>query len=213
VRTPPPPRRTVPSGAAWGLGIFVVALLGFITLNNLRTGNPGSRGLQAGATLPPFAMPLAGSGCKGRCDANVATRTGQGAAGPRPACQVRRPGVLNSCQLAERGPVVLAFVFSPIASCRNEVAVLERARARHPDVSFAVIAVRAGGAAAAKLVREQHWTLPVGYDHDGAVADEYAVVLCPTITFASRGGRVAGSTVGPLDDADVERWVRRIEPR
>ena len=53
--------------------------------------------------------------------------------------------------------------------------------------------------------------LPVGYDHDGAVANQYAVVVCPTITFVGRGGRVAGSTVGALDEAGVEEWVRRIE--
>ena len=50
--------------------------------------------------------------------------------------------------------------------------------------------------------------LPVGYDHDGAVANEYAVVVCPTITYVARGGRVAGSTVGPLAEAAIEAWVR-----
>jgi hypothetical protein len=37
------------------------------------------------------------------------------------------------------------------------------------------------------------------------------VVVCPTITFVGRGGRVEGSTVGPQDEAGVESWVRRIE--
>ena len=53
--------------------------------------------------------------------------------------------------------------------------------------------------------------LPVGYDNDGAVANEYAVVVCPTITYVRAGGRVAGSTVGPLDEAALEDWVERIE--
>jgi hypothetical protein len=40
------------------LAIFVVALLGFITLNSVRSDSPGSTGLAAGATPAPFAMPL-----------------------------------------------------------------------------------------------------------------------------------------------------------
>ena len=56
-------------------------------------------------------------------------------------------------------------------------------------------------AARARALRS---SLPVGYDHDGAVANEYAVVVCPTITYVARGGRSPGSTVGPLDEAALE---------
>ena len=62
-------------------------------------------------------------------------------------------------------------------------------------------------AAAARGLRS---TLPVGYDHDGAVANEYAVVICPTITYVRAGGKVAGSTVGPLGEQTIEGWVQRI---
>ena len=48
-------------------------------------------------------------------------------------------------------------------------------------------------------------------NEEGAVANEYAVVVCPTITYVRAGGRVAGSTVGPRDEAQLEAWVRRIE--
>jgi len=188
------------------LAVFVAALLLFITFNTIVSDKQGSRGLQAGDRLPPFAMPLSTSSCTGRCDANVATRPDQGAAGARPACSVRGRHVLNSCELAERGPFVLAFVFHPVERCRAALPALERAAARHPDVQFAVVAVR-GDAAAARGLQT---SLPVGYDHDGAVANEYAVVVCPTLTFVARGGRVAGSTVGALDDAALESWVKRI---
>jgi hypothetical protein len=36
------------------------------------------------------------------------------------------------------------------------------------------------------------------------------VVVCPTITYVARGGRIVGSTVGPQDERAVESWVRRI---
>ena len=113
------------------LAVFIVALLGWITLNSVATETAGSDGLQAGDALPPFAMPLSTSSCRGRCDANVATKAGQGAAGAKPACPVRGPDVLNSCELAEGGPFVLAFVFNPVARCRAQVPLLERA-ARAP---------------------------------------------------------------------------------
>jgi hypothetical protein len=159
--------------------------------------------------MPPFAMPLSSSSCRGPCDANVAVRAGQGAAGARPACSVRGPSVLNSCELAARGPVVLAFVFAPVRACRDQLTVLDRVRVRHPGVSFAAVDVRASGAAARSFARR--WQLPIGYDHDAAVADEYGVVVCPTIVFARRGGRVLESTIGPQSEASIESRVRRLE--
>jgi hypothetical protein len=192
------------------LAVFVVAALGWITLNTVRSDSAGSRGLPAGTPLPAFAVPLADSPCRGACDANIATRAGQGSAGAEPACDVRGPHVLSSCELAARGPAVLAFVFAPVAACRDELDVLARARARHPSVRFAAVAVRADGATARALAGA-HAGVPIAYDHDGAVANEYAVVVCPTITFIGRDGRVAGSTVGPLDRAGLETWLARIE--
>ena len=85
-----------------------VVVLCYIALNTLGTDAPGSKGLQEGERLPPFAVPLATAPGPDDTDANVATRPGQGNAHHR-ACDVRGPGVLNSCELAERGPVALAF--------------------------------------------------------------------------------------------------------
>jgi hypothetical protein len=72
------------------------------------------------------------------------------------------------------------------------------------------VVVRASGVRARALAA-QHPGVPLAYDHDGAVANEYAVVICPTITFIARDGRVDGSTVGPLDAAELERWLARID--
>ena len=188
------------------LAVFIVALLGWITLNSVATETAGSDGLQAGDALPPFAMPLSTSSCRGRCDANVATKAGQGAAGSKPACQVRGKDVLNVCELAEGGPFVLAFVFTPVERCRAQVPLLEAAARRNPDIKFRIGAVRADAAAARGLGS----TLPVGYDHDGAVANEYAVVVCPTITWVAAGGKVVGSTVGVLSEAQIDSWVRKL---
>ena len=92
---------------------------------------------------------------------------------------------------------MLAFVFEPVERCRAQIPALERVAARHRDVKFRDRrrALRPAERAFSGA------SLPVGYDNDGAVANEYAVVVCPTITYVRAGGRVAGSTVGPLDEA------------
>jgi AhpC/TSA family protein len=193
------------------VGVLVVAILCYIALNTLRTHGPGSRGVPAGRQLPPFAVPLATSTLQG--DANVATRPDEGAAGRRPACQVRGPRILNSCQLAERGPVALAFFATKSRRCEDQVSALDRLRARFPDVGFAAVAIRGSRADVRALVRTRGWRLPVGYDHDGAVANAYGVAVCPTMTFAYRGGKVAGTALSALDTAGVARWLRRIRAR
>jgi hypothetical protein len=116
--------------------------------------------------------------------------------------------VLNSCQLAERGPVVLAFFATRSERCEEQVDVLERVRARFPDVGFAAVSVRGDRGTVRRLVRERHWGMPVGYDHDGAVSNAYAVAVCPTITFARRGGKVDSTSFSLLGE---EALVRRVE--
>ena len=205
-RPPLPPRRPGVRRPGLLIAVFVGALLTWITFNTIVTESKGSRGLQAGEALPPFAMPLSTSSCRGRCDANVATEPGQGAAGARPACEVRGPDILNSCELVEGGPFVLAFVFAPVARCRDQIPALERVAARHRDVAFRIVAVRADAAQARSLRRQ-----PAGRRRPRRRGRQrVAVVVCPTITYVARGGRVEGSTVGPVADEDIESWVRRL---
>jgi hypothetical protein len=47
--------------------------------------------------------------------------------------------------------------------------------------------------------------MPVGVDPDGAVVNLYRVGVCPTITFAERGGRVRATRIGQLDEAALRR--------
>ena len=92
------------------------------------------------------------------------------------------------CELREHGPFVLAFVFHPVERCRDQLPALERVAAQHRDVQFRVVAVRANASDARGL----RSGLPVGYDNDGAVANEYAVVVCPTITYVGAAARSRG---------------------
>jgi hypothetical protein len=180
------------------VGVLAVAAIAYISLNSLSTEGPGSRGVPAGEPLPPFAVPLALSDLEGA--ANVSDR----------ACAVRGPRVLNVCELAEQGPVVLAFFAEPSERCNDQVDVVDRVRARFPDVRFAAVAIRGDRDELRRLVRQRGWELPVGHDHYGAVANAYAVAICPTITFAARGGDVASTAFGALDERALEARVARL---
>jgi hypothetical protein len=193
----------------WLVGVVAVVVLGYITYNSLRTEGVGVQGLERGAALPPFAMPLAASAKEG--DANIATRPHSGPEGDRPACSVRGRDILNSCELSERGPVVLALVVTRSGHCARQVDVLDRVAARVPGVAFAAVAVREDRDRLRELIRSRGWRVPVGYDQDGAVGNLYGLgAVCPLLTFAGRDGRVAGTHLGALDDAALEAAARAL---
>jgi hypothetical protein len=147
--------------------------------------------------MPVFAAEIATSAQPRDFDANVSRR----------ACDVRGPGVLNSCALAERGPVVLAFTIVPSRRCEDQMTVIDRLRARFPQVGFAGVAIRGTRADVRAAVARGGWKLPVGWDRDGAVANEYAVSVCPTIVLARRGGTVVKSLVGVQSEARLAREI------
>src|SRR4051794_14735418 len=58
---PPAPRPPPPAGPSrygWLVGIAVILILGYITLNTIRSDHSGSAGVPAGHPLPAFAAPL-----------------------------------------------------------------------------------------------------------------------------------------------------------
>jgi hypothetical protein len=177
------------------VGVLALAAIAYISLNSLRTEGAGSRGVPVGERMPPFAAPLAPS------DTDRVARVAAD------ACRFRGPEILNSCELAERGPVVLAFMAEPIDGCVEQVDVLDAARVRHPELEFAVVAIKAGRDDLMELIAERGWDLPVGRDETGAVTNAYAVAVCPQITFARRGGEVALTTFGELDRARLDAAI------
>ena len=201
----PPPRR---STVTWIVGVAVVLAIAYITLNTIRTDAPGSRGLDPGDPLPPFAAPLALSSLDG--DANLATEPEQGRQGDRPACEVRGRDILNSCQLAERGPVAIAFVAARSEACDRQVDVLDGLRADYPDVSFAAVAIRGDRDELRRTIRRRGWSLPVGYDRDGGVANAYAVAICPTVTFAYKGGEIEGTSLSMIDGVALRSRLEKL---
>jgi peroxiredoxin len=180
------------------IGVVVFAVMVYIVLNTLRTEGPGSRGVEAGRSLPPFAAPLALSDLVG--DANVSGK----------ACSVRGAKILNVCQLAERGPVVLAFFAEPSQRCDDEIDSLDRLRPDFPRVQFAAVAIRGDRGNLQDRIRARGWQLPVGWDRDGAVANAYAVAVCPAITLARRGGTVVQTLVGSQTEEQLQTAIRGL---
>jgi peroxiredoxin len=208
---PPAPRSPVHGGRyGWLLGIVAVLVVGFVVVNGARTSGPGARGLAPGAQLPPFAAPLLGASCeqpRDPCDANVATRTGQGSAGSRPACEVRGAQILNLCELTARGPVVLAFLATRGGDCANELDRLGRVAARHPGVQVAAVGIRGDLAQLRAIARSHGWRFPVGWDRDGILANLYGVAVCPHITYARWHGRVQSTSLGAVGERELDRRV------
>jgi len=192
----------------WFVALAVFALIVYVSLNTLRSDHVSSRGPKAGSQVPPFAAPLALSDLGG--DVNVARTAGEGEAGDKPACSIRGPQILNSCQLAERGPFVLAVFATRGTKCTDQLDVLERARAAHPDVQFAAVAIRGDRGDLRTLVRNHGWRFPVAYDHDGILANLLGVAACPLLTYALPGGVVSESTVGEVGASDLDRRLTAL---
>lgn len=165
------------------LGVLILVL---ITINTILTKPNGARGIEPGHKVPPFAVPLAQGSVNGA--ANVATRADEGAA-KRPACAVRGTGILNVCQLYERGPLVLAL-FVDEGSCPAILSDMQALAPAFPGVQFAAVAIKGGRSELLKLVRKRGLSLPVGFDIEGTLASLYKLASCPQVTFAYPGGVV-----------------------
>jgi hypothetical protein len=170
---------------------LVVLVVILAAINFALAKRDGSTGVRPGQAIPPFALPTAAGSVSG--DANVATRPNQGAAGKTPACAVRMAGILNICQLYERGPVVLAL-FIDEGSCPQVLDAMQALAGEYPGVSFAAVAIKGQRAALRALIaRRQLTRVQVGFDRDGVLAGLYKVVSCPQVTFVLPRGAALGA--------------------
>ncbi len=161
--------------------LLVLLILIFITLNTILTKPVGAGGIAPGEAMPQFAVPLASSYQYAHADANVATD------GPHPACSVRKPGVLNICELYEQGPVVLAL-FVDGGSCTGVLSEMQSLVGEYPQVRFAAVSIKGDRRSLRRLVAARHLTLPVGIDDQGDLATLFRLATCPQVTFALKGG-------------------------
>jgi hypothetical protein len=170
------------------IGLLGVVILVLITINTALTKPNGARGIEPGYAIPPFAAPLAAGSLNG--DVNDAVHANEGAAGDTPACDVRGKGVLNVCELYERGPLVLAL-FVDGSSCPAVLNDMQALAASFAGVSFAAVAIKGERKPLLELMRKHGLTsVQVGFDSDGILAGLYKVASCPQVSFVLPGGVV-----------------------
>jgi thiol-disulfide isomerase/thioredoxin len=208
--------------SAW-VGLAFLVLLAVATINTLRTPGGGILGISAGdqgMPLAEFAVPNAVTGPLDK-DANVAQDDCSTSENPCPsnarrpsACEIRVKGAIRICDLFSR-PLVLSFWFTRGADCLPTQDILNRLAARYRGrVNFLSIDVRDDPAEVRRIALEHRWTMPVGYDRDGAVSDLYRVGGCPTVAFAYPGGILAFARArlselsGRQMTADVRKLLR-----
>jgi hypothetical protein len=192
----------------WYFGLFALLVVVFIVARSVGRGGSAG-GIAPGAAIPPFAVPLALGTLSG--DANVATHANDGGAGRIPACDVRLPEALNICRAYGRGPVVLAL-FVDAGSCPSVLGDLQRLAPSFPGVQLAAVQIRGDRDALRARLRREGISYPVGFDHDGVLADLYRVSSCPQVSFVRQGGVVAepallGNTTPALLKASITRLV------
>jgi hypothetical protein len=165
--------------------------------------------------LPEFAVPAAAGTLEG--DANVAQDNCSVGALPcpadarrTPACQVRTPGAIRVCDLFGR-PAVISFWFSRGGDCVDQQDAVNRVYSRYRGrVSFLSLDIRDDRDTVRELIRRRHWTMPVGYDRDGAVASLYRVGGCPTFAYAYPGGTLESASIGNLDPGELSERIERL---
>jgi len=199
------------------VGLIFVAVVAIALINGVNNGG-GTLGLDEQPPrwpLPEFAVPAAAGELEG--DANIAQDDCDAARLPcpadarrAPACQVRTPGAIRVCDLFGR-PSVLSFWFSKGGNCVDQQDVVDRVYSRYRGrVNFLSLDVRDDRGTVRDLIRQRRWTMPVGYDRDGAVAGLYRVGGCPTFAYVYPGGVLESAGIGDLDTAELSDRVERL---
>ncbi len=197
------------------LGVIVVA-----SINMLGNGGGGETlgidRLPARWPLPEFAVPAGAGGLEG--DANVAQDDCETSAIPcpedsqrTPACRVDLPEAIRVCDFFDR-PLVISFWFTKGGSdCVRQQDVVERVFRRYRgQVAFLSLDIRDDRDMVRELIRQRGWTMPVGYDRDGAVAGLYSVGVCPTFAYVYPGGTLESAGIGELTVPQLSERVDRL---
>jgi hypothetical protein len=207
---PQPPRR--PGRYTWVVGVAFVILIAVVMLNTIGHGGEGSSGLLRGQKLPRFAAPSVLSSLDG--DPNIKQSVGDDTvSNDKPACDVRLPGAIRSCDYTSK-PLVITLIV-PTSECEDYLDRVERMRPRFPRVNF--LAVVSGPRGRARnSVRAHRWREPVVSDDNGALLALFrAPPYCATTVFAYRGGtiRYTKTDAQAWSDARLAAVIRATESR
>ncbi len=186
------------------VGIAFATLIVVATINTLNNNAGGVLGLNAdivGRALPEFAVPNVRGSID--ADANVFQDDCSSSENPCPAddrrpsaCEIKPAGAIRVCDYFDK-PLAISFWFMRAADCLpaqdafNQVAQDLRGRA-----NFLSIDIRDDRDSVRQTAIDHGWSIPVGWDRDGAVSDVYRVGGCPTVAFVYPGGIFAFAKAG-----------------
>lgn len=192
------------------VGLIFVAIVAVALIHGVPGGGDtlGLDQQEARWPLPAFAVPNAAGKLEG--DANVAQDDCSVGEVPcpadaqrAPACAIHVAGSIRVCDLFDR-PLLISFWFSKGGDCVEQQDVVSRLYPRYRGrVNFLSLDIRDDRDTVRELIHQRGWTMPVGYDRDGAVAALYHVGGCPTFAYAYPGGTLEGASIGELDAAQL----------
>jgi len=200
-------------------GLIFLAIVVVATVHTIEGGGGGRiLGLDGFPTrwpLPEFAVPAGAGRLEG--DANVAQDDCETSSLPcpqgsrrTPACRIGTAGAIRVCDLFGR-PLVISFWFTKGGGCADQQDVVQRLYRRYRGrVGFLSLDIRDDRDTLRELIRRQGWTMPVGYDRDGAVGSLYGVGGCPTFAYAYPGGTLQSASSGDLTSAQLSRRVEQL---
>jgi cytochrome oxidase Cu insertion factor (SCO1/SenC/PrrC family) len=123
----------------------------------------------------------------------------QPARGPAPAFSLQTPdGRAVSLEEFRGRPVVLNFWYAGCPPCQQEMPLLQRTAAQHPDVTVLLLNYRDSAATARGFLAARGVTQTVLLDQDGRVAAAYRVAGFPTTVFVKPDGTEQSRHPGPL---------------
>jgi AhpC/TSA family len=202
------------------VGLIFLAVIVVATLSTIGGGGGGETlgldRLPARWPLPQFAVPEGAARLEG--DANVAQDDCETSAIPcpedskrTPACRVDLGEAIRVCDFFDR-PLVISFWFSKGSSkCVEQQDLVDRAYRRYRGrVGFLSLNIRDDRDTLRELIGQREWTMPVGYDRDGAVASLYGVGLCPTFAYVYPGGTLQSASIGELGERQLASRVDRL---
>jgi len=201
------------------VGLIFLAVIVVATVNTIEGGGPGRTlgldELPPRWPLPEFAVPAAAGKLEG--DANVAQDDCETSAIPcpegserTPACRIDDAEAIRVCDLFDR-PLVISFWFSKGDGCVAQQDLVERVFRRYRGrVGFLSLDIRDDRDTVRELIADRGWTMPVGYDRDGAVGSLYGIGGCPTFAYVYPGGTMQSASVGELSAAGLGDRVDRL---
>ncbi|MGI9557077.1 MAG: TlpA family protein disulfide reductase [Solirubrobacterales bacterium] len=200
----PEGKRSVARRYSTVVGLVFVVVVAIAIINGVRTQESGILGAEetdAGTPLPEFAVPEALGPLEG--DANIEQGGCNTDAVPCPpdevqpsACDVDVADAIRVCDLFDK-PLALSFWFTRGAECTPAQDDFNAVAERFGDeVNFLIVNVRDDREEVRELIAERGWSVPVGYDADGAVSNIYRVGVCPTVQLAYPGGTLMRALFG-----------------